>query len=148
MYRVLVFVLALLLLAPGKAWSPGYAEPRPLEVVEVGLSRGEPEPRVERRVMRVTAYTNGYESTGKHPGHPAYGITASGERTKEGRTIAAPPEIPLYTQIYIPSLGQTYTVTDRGGAIRGDRLDLFIEDLDRALEWGVQDLEVWIREER
>ena len=89
--------------------------------------------------MRVTAYTSHDE------GMDGLGITASGERVQEGRTIAADPGIPFGTEVYIPSLGGTYIVEDRGGSIRGDRLDLYIEDLDRALEFGVQELEVWIK---
>ncbi|BAE83992.1 hypothetical protein DSY2203 [Desulfitobacterium hafniense Y51] len=104
-------------------------------------SRGAPEPHIERRVMRVTAYTN------NDPGMDGRGITASGERTQEGRTIAAPSDIPFGTQIYIPARGTTYIVTDRGGAIVGDRLDLYMESRAEALHFGVQELEVWIREE-
>lgn len=150
MIRVLVFAIFLILATPGQVLAPEYTDPpkpkpveRPaLEVIEVGMSRGASEPIWEKRVMRVTAYTN------HDPGMDGLGITASGEKTQEGRTIAADRSIPFGTEIYIPALGQTYTVTDRGGAIRGDRLDLYIEDLDRALEFGVQDLEVFIREER
>ena len=143
MFRLIIFALSLLLLQPGQAWAPEYADPPRPMVAEV--SRGAHEPTVERRVMRVTAYTNGFESTGKHPGDPAYGITASGERTQEGRTIAAPAEIPFGTEVYIPELGGVYIVEDRGGGIRGDRLDLYIESLEDALEFGVQDLEVFIK---
>jgi 3D (Asp-Asp-Asp) domain-containing protein len=89
--------------------------------------------------MRVTAYTS------HDKGMDGRGITASGERVQEGVTIAAPPEIPFGAQIYIPELGRTYTVTDRGGAIKGNRLDLFMEDRKKALEFGVQELEVFIR---
>jgi len=109
------------------------------------VSRGAHEPTIERRVMRVTAYTDGYESTGKVPGDPAFGITASGQPTQEGRTIAADKSIPFGTEVYIPELRQTYTVADRGGAIKGDRLDLYIESLEDALEFGVKDLEVFIK---
>ena len=38
--------------------------------------------------FEITYYTAGAESTGKTPGHPAYGIT-SGTTVKEGQTIAA-----------------------------------------------------------
>lgn len=89
--------------------------------------------------MKVTAYTS------HDKGMDGKGITASGERVQEGRTIAGDPEIPFGSQIYIPALGKTYTVTDRGGAIRGDRLDVYMEDRRQALEFGVRELEVWIR---
>lgn len=138
-----VVITALLLLSPSQVYAPEYTAPpaRPFEVVEVSLSRGAPEPLVERRVMRITAYTN------HDPGMDGKGITASGERTQEGRTIAAPSDIPFGTQVYVPALKNTYTVTDRGGAIVGERLDVYMENRAEALQFGVQELEVWIREE-
>lgn len=95
------------------------------------------------KVFEVTAYTNGYESTGKYPGHPEYGITASGKRTKEGRTVAAPPSIPFGTKLYIEGIGYRI-VEDRGADIVEGRLDLFIEDLNRAKKFGRQKLKVII----
>lgn len=93
---------------------------------------------VEKRVMRITAYT------ANDRGMRGDGITASGVKAVEGVTIAAPPEIPFGTQIYIPVLDKLYTVADRGGAITGDRLDVFMESREDAMEFGVQELEVWI----
>ena len=45
-------------------------------------------PKVE---VIATGYTAGYESTGKHPGHPEFGITYSGVRVKRDlySTVAA-----------------------------------------------------------
>ena len=102
------------------------------------ISRGST-PKIEQRIMVITAYTN-YD-----PGMDGRGITANGERTAEGRTIAAPPEIPFGTQIYVPELKKTFTVTDRGGAIKGNRLDVFMENREEALRFGKQTMEVVIR---
>lgn len=97
--------------------------------------------------VEVTAYTAGYESTRKRPGHPAYGITKNGSKVLEGYTIAAPNEFPFGTKIYIPGYGLG-EVQDRGNLIKWDPkkgkyvLDVYIEDLDRALEWGRKTLHV------
>ena len=88
--------------------------------------------------MRVTAYTK------DDAGMNGRGITASGEKAVEERTIAADPAIPFGSRVYIPELGKTYTVTDRGGAIRGNRLDLYMVSRKKALKFGVQWLEVYI----
>ncbi|MCO1599782.1 3D domain-containing protein [Desulfosporosinus nitroreducens] len=93
----------------------------------------------ERRTMVVTAYT------ANDRGMDGKGITASGELVQEGRTIAADPSVAFGTKIYIPEFEKTYTVTDRGGAIRGDRLDLYMEKRSDAIEFGVWELEVWIK---
>jgi 3D (Asp-Asp-Asp) domain-containing protein len=91
----------------------------------------------------VTAYTNGVESTGKSPDHPAYGITASGRKTERYVTTACPPSIPLGTWIEIEGIGKR-RCDDRGGAIKGRRFDVYMKNLDKALEFGKQELEVII----
>ena len=119
--------------------APGIpAHPPPVLAPAKPISRGETAPTLERRVMRVTAYT------ASDAGMNGRGITASGEPAVEGLTIAADPSIPLGSRIYIPKLGKTYTVTDRGGAIRGNRLDLYMVSRKKALKFGVQTLAVYI----
>lgn len=112
--------------------------------------------------MDVSAYTDGKESTGKTPGHPRYGQTAISTPTqkvftKKWYTVAAPDEIPIGTQIYIPYFADKpnhgiFVVEDRGGGIYGNKLDVYFGDpakdntaLPRAYEFGRRDLEVWIR---
>jgi 3D (Asp-Asp-Asp) domain-containing protein len=93
----------------------------------------------------ITAYTAGYESTQKKKGEPGYGITATGTTVKEGRTIAADwGVLPPGTQVRIEGLEGVYTVEDRGGAVDGKHIDLYVADLDRALEWGRQQRSVWV----
>ncbi|GAB6989483.1 3D domain-containing protein [Paenibacillus pini] len=87
-------------------------------------------------LFEITSYTNGRESTGKRKGDKNYGITASGKHTKEGRTVSADIRVlPMGTVIYIDGVGKR-VVEDTGSAIKGYKLDLFIEDLDKALEFG------------
>lgn len=98
----------------------------------------------KRTVYEVTAYTAGYECTGKRPGDKGYGITASGAKVRERHTIAAPKDIPFGTKIYIPYFDATFTVEDRGGAIKGKRLDVYIDDLSEAKAFGRRKLDVHI----
>lgn len=86
----------------------------------------------------LTAYTAGFESTGKRPGHPEYGITYSGSKAQEGRTIAVDPAaIPLGSTVYINGVGMR-TAEDTGSAIRGSRIDVFINNLVQARNFGVK----------
>lgn len=86
----------------------------------------------------LTAYTAGPESTGKTPSHPAYGITSSGTKAKEGRTIAVDPKvIPIGSVVYIEGIG-IRTAEDTGSAIKGNRIDIFMNDVDRAIQFGVK----------
>jgi len=86
----------------------------------------------------LTAYTAGFESTGKNPSHPEYGITASGAKVKENHTIAVDPDvIPLGTLVYIDGIG-IRKAEDIGSAIKGHKIDIYIPDLEEALEFGVK----------
>lgn len=95
-------------------------------------------------VYEITAYTADYESTRRQPSDPLYGITASGAVVKEGHTIAAPRDIPFGTKIYIPYFDTIFTVEDRGGAIRGNRLDVYMASRDEARAFGRRSLDVLI----
>lgn len=61
--------------------------------------------------------------------------TASGTIATAGRTIAADTSVfPFGTQLVIN--GQIYTVEDRGGAIVGNRIDIFFNSHEEALIFG------------
>lgn len=86
----------------------------------------------------LTAYTAGKESTGKEPSSSAYGITYSGSKAEEGRTIAVDPSvIPIGTTVFIDGIG-IRTAEDTGSAVRGARIDVFMNDLDQAMNFGVK----------
>lgn len=95
----------------------------------------------------ITAYTAGYQCTGKTPDHPQYGVTKSGAMVEEGTSIAAPSVFPFGTVIKVPGYG-TGVVQDRGGAVvwSGGRpiLDVYIESREDALRWGRRVKEVKI----
>lgn len=89
-------------------------------------------------IAECTAYTAGYESCGKLPTDAWYGITASGTRVKQGRTIAADTRyLPFGTKVYIEGMG-VYTVEDVGGDIKGKRIDIYFDNLTDAINFGRQ----------
>ena len=90
-------------------------------------------------LYRVTAYCPGECCCGKW----ADGITASGRRAT-GLIVAAPPNIPFGTVLDIPGYGWA-SVEDRGGAIKGMRLDVLFPTHQEALNWGVQYLDVTVK---
>lgn len=96
----------------------------------------------------LTAYTAGPESTGKRPGDPAYGVTASGAHVQDHRTIAVDPrKIPIGTKVYIEGIG-VRVAEDTGGAIQGNRIDVYMSDLSAAIQFGYKrDVKVYILEE-
>lgn len=75
-------------------------------------------------------------------GEYADGITASGTQATAGRTIAADPDVlPMGSVVIID--GHTYTVEDVGGAIKGKRIDIFMDSHEEALQAGVRTVEVF-----
>lgn len=72
--------------------------------------------------------------------------TANQSIAKEGVTIAADINVlPYGTAIIID--GHRYIVQDRGGSIAGNKIDIYFESHQAALEFGVQYKEVFIERE-
>ena len=94
--------------------------------------------------MRVTAYCPCQKCCGDY----ADGITACGYKISQGDVfVAADKKYPFGTEMFIPGYGhgEAVKVLDRGGVIRGNRLDVFFNSHEEALEWGVRYLDVKIR---
>lgn len=86
-------------------------------------------------VYKITAYCACAKCCGKQTG-----ITASGARATANHTIAAPSTFSFGSKVVIN--GVTYTVEDRGGAIQGNRIDIYMNTHSEALKWGVRYLYV------
>ncbi|MBP2240461.1 3D (Asp-Asp-Asp) domain-containing protein [Cytobacillus eiseniae] len=97
----------------------------------------------------ATGYTAYYESTGKHPNHPGFGITYSGVKVKRDlySTVAADLNVfPIGTILFIPGYGYG-VVADKGGAIKGNKVDLYYETVEDVYnKWGKKTLDVYIVE--
>ncbi|MCR2807187.1 ubiquitin-like domain-containing protein [Paenibacillus soyae] len=86
--------------------------------------------------VTLTAYTAGFESTGKSEGDPGYGITASGTRVTEGRTIAVDPKvIPIGWWVYIEGIGFR-RAEDKGSAVKGNKIDIYFASESHATKFG------------
>ena len=98
---------------------------------------------VTRIVMNASAYTAEECCTGKSPGDPYYGITASGRRVEHGIVAVDPRVIPMGTRLYVEGYGFALAA-DVGGAIVGNRIDLFMESLYAARQFGRRAVTVFI----
>ena len=61
----------------------------------------------------------------------------------EGVTVAMDKSMPFGTKIYIDGVGERI-VQDRGGAIKGNRIDLYFGSHQEALNFGRQTKQVTI----
>lgn len=92
--------------------------------------------------VKMTAYCICEKCCGKSPDHPAYGITASGRKARPDVSVAVDPSIiPLGSDVLIDygdGKLQYYVADDKGGAIKGNRIDVCKESHQAALEFGVK----------
>ncbi len=106
--------------------------------------------RFEKAVyMTATAYDATYESTGKRPGDKGYGITRSGTRVRPGVVAVDPGVIPLGTKLYVKSLDGRpdygfASAEDTGGAIKGNKIDLYYESPEDVRKFGKRKVLVYI----
>lgn len=91
-------------------------------------------------VYKITAYCPCSQCCGKY----ASGYTASGTKATAGRTIATSAQFAFGTKLIIN--GHEYTVEDRGGAIKGNKIDIYMNTHAEALAWGVKYLTVQVVE--
>lgn len=89
-------------------------------------------------VAEVTAYT-AYDDNmnGK-------GITASGVKARPYHTIAMSRKYPFGTKVRIEGFDCIFVVEDRGGAITGNDIDIFMTSKQEALNFGRRKLKVKI----
>jgi len=97
--------------------------------------------------MEVTAYCPCKKCCGRN----ARGLTASGFKVTHnaGLFVAADTALlPFHTRVLIPGYAgeKAVPVLDRGGAIKGNRIDVFFPTHQQALEWGRRTIEVTVVE--
>jgi 3D (Asp-Asp-Asp) domain-containing protein len=91
-------------------------------------------------IINASAYTAAADECGKSDG-----ITASGKKVQENRTLACPKGYKFGTKIKIKGYG-TYVCEDRGGAIKGNHFDIYMETKAQAFAFGRRNLEAEVVE--
>ena len=86
----------------------------------------------------ATAYTNSPSEGG------AYAF--NGERLRVGHIAADFRVLPLNTKVYIPELNRICTVVDKGSAIKNNKIDIFMNSRQEALQWGIRNITIYILE--
>ncbi len=86
--------------------------------------------------MRATAYTYGDDGGN---------VTYTGVSTRRGIVAVDPSVIPLGTRLYIEGYGSA-VAGDIGSAIKGDRIDLFMETESECISFGRRSVTVYVLE--
>lgn len=86
-------------------------------------------------IINASAYTAAADECGKNDGK-----TSSGLIVEAKRTLACPPEYPFGAKIKIDGVG-VLRCEDRGGAIKGNHFDIYMETKKEAFAFGRRNLE-------
>jgi len=89
----------------------------------------------------------GYEPSERSCGKYADGYTANGIKAAPGIVAVDPKVIPLRTKLYVEGYGPALAA-DVGGAIKGNRIDLFFNTVEEALRYGRRRVKVYVLEDR
>lgn len=109
-------------------------------VIHVGTGQGNTVSRggqTFRYRQAIDVVASAYTYTGRN--------TACGVSPSYGVVAVDPKVIPLGTRLYIEGYGFA-TALDTGGAIRGNRIDVFLESYGAARNWGVKRVRTYIVE--
>lgn len=113
----------------------------------------EPKTKVILKGMAMSVKTpDGYKRYKKKMIAEASAYVATGNPTAVGiypyvGIVAVDPRvIPLYTKMYIPGYGIAMA-GDTGGYIIGNRIDLFYDDYNAAIQFGRRNIEIYILED-
>lgn len=90
----------------------------------------------------ATAYASGYEDNG-----PWNDITHIGTKIRPGVIAVDPNVIPLGSKVYIEfenGRGMYAIAEDTGGAIKGNRIDIVMSSRQKAQDFGIQDVKVYV----
>lgn len=149
---LLISALAINNRAPASTYKPAPELPTIIESVTVAEVETEPVTEVELETETIIEYVSlgEFKLTAYCPCmkccNKTDGITATGTKATQGRTIAVDPRvIPYGTQVTIN--GVVYTAEDCGGAINDNHIDIFFNSHSDALEFGVQYAEIFIESE-
>ncbi len=101
------------------------------------------EPPTKTMTVVATAYCSCVKCCGVYAKNRPNGVvyTASGAIAKANHTIAVDTKvIPFGTTVLID--GKKYVAEDTGSAVKGNKIDIYFDSHEQALEWGRQIVEI------
>lgn len=104
-------------------------------------------PFIRELDIEATAYTEAEDECGRPKGHPDYGRTASGEFVKRGMIAVDTDVIPMHSKVLITGAGHLdgiYLAKDTGGAIVGNRVDIYVTTKKEAFNFGRRKVKLYV----
>ena len=98
----------------------------------INIKRGFDKMNGKEMKVRATAYCN----------DP---ITSTGKKPRPYHTIAVDPKvIPYGTRVYIPEFNKVFIAEDTGGAIKNNRIDIYMNNEYECRQWGIRNITIII----
>ena len=76
--------------------------------------------------------------------YTGYSTTSTGQKPVWGTIAVDPRVIPYGTKVYIPQFGRTFIANNTGGAIKGNKIDIFMNTKKECYNWGRRTIEIQI----
>ena len=68
----------------------------------------------------------------------------TGTTPKWGTIAVDPSVIPYGTKVYIPEFGKVFIAEDTGSAIKGNKIDIFMDTEEHCNTWGVKKIDIYV----
>lgn len=88
--------------------------------------------------------TNGRNMKVVATAYTGHSTTSTGKTPKWGTIAVDPSVIPYGTKVYIPQFGKTFIAEDCGSAIKGNKIDIYMNDEGSVDNWGRKTIDIYI----
>ncbi len=82
-------------------------------------------------IVEATAYTG-------------YTVTSTGDKPRWGTIAVDPNVIPYGTKVYIPEFDEVFIANNTGSAIKGNKIDIYMDSEEACKNWGRRSIEIQI----
>jgi len=112
--------------------------------MQVATSRGTSSRNLATSSSKTSTSQNGQSMKVVATAYSGHSITATGTKPKWGTIAVDPTVIPYGTKVYIPQFDMVFTAEDCGSAIKGNKIDIFMNDSSTVYNWGRKTIDIRI----
>lgn len=76
--------------------------------------------------------------------YTGYSTTSTGQKPVWGTIAVDPKVIPYGTKVYIPQFNRVFIANNTGGAIKGNKIDIFMNTKKECYNWGRKNIEIHV----